>query len=86
MDENNLDERVLPDDYPIYKGYLYVYEGVMFVGGSVKEVVIDSWVFRAEEDTTAGMLRRSVSSNLITCRMRIKNCDIIGRDLVELMV
>lgn len=58
-----LNERILPDDYPVYGDYLYVADGEV-VRSDIQGNILD--------------LKRDLTSLGISCK-EIKSCDIAGR-------
>ena len=61
-----LNERVLPDNYPVYGGYFYVCDGE----------VITSDVFGKVSD-----LKKDLRSHYKLEAKEITNCDIVGRGM-----
>ncbi len=62
-----LDERPLPDDYPVYADYLYVADGR---------------VVRSDVQGTVLHLKRDLESQGLTANV-VTNCDIFGREALR---
>ncbi len=60
------EERVLPEDYPVYCGYIYL---------------VDDEVIRSDITGTVTDLKRNLVS-LGKEAKEVKNCDIVGRGIV----
>jgi hypothetical protein len=65
MKDLELNERVLPDDHPVYGNYFYVCDGKVIISDLIRGTVAD--------------LKRDLREYYKLEAKEIKNCDVIGR-------